>query len=290
MGLPESNCRHITNLLTFALFFLDIPPSRRPLGFRLGVHKSESAKEMLLSQAGLGPLPPSPPLSSPEPVDADATMKVGRGSNGLFFNSTFQDSDEFPPLPPSPTEEPEVIHQMHGIRISSRTRSSSSKHDGHFREEHPPAVPPHRGPSINTLKTRSMDAGFSKSYRNGSHASTSPHAPGTLPPDLPGCNSRRRIITGGYQKRTAQSPREERSLQTSCSLPETPIFARGSCDIPRTPHRRAPEVPPHGSGSRTAPRTNTNTTSSLGSSVVGIGKYHTALAPNLKLRLNTNYR
>lgn len=135
-----------------------------------------------------------------------------------------------------------------------------------------------------------MDAGFSKSYRNGSHASTSPHAPGTLPPDLPGCNSRRRIIPGGYQKRTAQSPREERCLQTSCSLPETPIFARGycsfafqigkyltctscsSCDIPRTPHRRAPEVPPHSSGSRTAPRTNTNTTSSLGSSVVGIGK------------------
>ncbi|XP_058820220.1 mucin-2 isoform X3 [Topomyia yanbarensis] len=226
----------------------DIPPARRPLGFRLGVHKSESAKEMLLSQAGLGPLPPSPPSSSPE-----------------------QDSDEFPPLPPSPLEEPEVIHQMHGICITSRNRSSSIKHDGHYREEHPPAVPPHRGPSINTLKTRSMDAGFSKSYRSGSHASMSPHAPGTLPPDLPGCNSRRRIITGGYQKRTAQSPREERCLQTSCSLPETPIFARGSCDIPRTPHRRAPEVPPHGSGSRTAPRTSTNTTNSLGSSVVGIG-------------------
>ncbi|XP_053696056.1 uncharacterized protein LOC128743487 isoform X2 [Sabethes cyaneus] len=225
----------------------DIPPARRPLGFRLGVHKSESAKEMLLSQAGLGPLPPSPPSSSPD-----------------------QDSDEFPPLPPSPLEEPEVIHQMHGICITSRNRSSANRHDSHSREEHPPAVPPHRGPSINTLKTRSMDAGFSKSYRNGTHASTSPHAPGTLPPDLPGCNSRRRIITGGYQKRTAQSPREERSLQTSCSLPETPIFARG-CDIPRTPHRRAPEVPPHGSGSRTAPRANTNTTSSLGSSVVGIG-------------------
>ncbi|KFB44271.1 AGAP009860-PA-like protein [Anopheles sinensis] len=232
----------------------DIPPARRPLGFRLGVHKSESAKEMLLSQAGLGPLPPSPPSSSPEP-----------------------DSDEFPPLPPSPTEEPEMLHQMHGIRISSRTRTNGSingtgKKDPMihgYREEHPPAIPPHRGPSINTLKTRSMDAGFSKSYRNGSFgSSTSPHAPGTLPPDLPGCNSRRRVITGGYQKRTAQSPREERSLQTSCSLPETPIFARG-CDIPRTPHRRAPEVPPHGSGSRTAPRTN-STTSSLGSSVVGI--------------------
>uniref|UniRef100_A0A182J3C4 Uncharacterized protein n=1 Tax=Anopheles atroparvus TaxID=41427 RepID=A0A182J3C4_ANOAO len=232
----------------------DIPPARRPLGFRLGVHKSESAKEMLLSQAGLGPLPPSPPSSSPEP-----------------------DSDEFPPLPPSPAEEPEMLHQMHGIRISSRTRTNGSingtgKKDPMihgYREDHPPAIPPHRGPSINTLKTRSMDAGFSKSYRNGSFgSSTSPHAPGTLPPDLPGCNSRRRVITGGYQKRTAQSPREERSLQTSCSLPETPIFARG-CDIPRTPHRRAPEVPPHGSGSRTAPRTN-STTSSLGSSVVGI--------------------
>ncbi|KXJ79048.1 hypothetical protein RP20_CCG002580, partial [Aedes albopictus] len=108
----------------------DIPPARRPLGFRLGVHKSESAKEMLLSQAGLGPLPPSPPSSSPEP-----------------------DSDEFPPLPPSPTEEPEVIHQLHGIRISSRNRSNSTKHEGHFRDEQAPAVPPHRGPSINTLKT-----------------------------------------------------------------------------------------------------------------------------------------
>ncbi|XP_055645081.1 uncharacterized protein LOC129780626 isoform X2 [Toxorhynchites rutilus septentrionalis] len=225
----------------------DIPPIRRPLGFRLGVHKSESAKEMLLSQAGLGPLPPSPTSTSPE-----------------------ADSDEFPPLPPSPIEDPEAIHQIHAIRINSRSRSNSDKHDGYYRNEHPPAVPPHRGPSINTLKTRSMDAGFSKSYRNGSHASTSPHAPGTLPPDLPGCNSRRRIITGGYQKRSAQSPRDERSIQTSCSLPETPIFARG-CDIPRTPHRRAPEVPPHGSGSRTAPRANSNTTSSLGSSVVGIG-------------------
>lgn len=41
----------------------------RPLGFRPGVHKSESAKEMLLSQQqGFGPLPASPPVSSPEMV------------------------------------------------------------------------------------------------------------------------------------------------------------------------------------------------------------------------------
>lgn len=47
----------------------DISHHRRPLAFRPGVHKSESAKEMLLSQAAVfGPLPPSPPSSSPEVV------------------------------------------------------------------------------------------------------------------------------------------------------------------------------------------------------------------------------
>lgn len=53
--------------LVFPLFFnrvLDIQPPRRPLGFRAGVHKSESAKEMLLSQHMFGALPPSPPSSS----------------------------------------------------------------------------------------------------------------------------------------------------------------------------------------------------------------------------------
>lgn len=51
--------------LNFASFFtLDIQPPRRPLGFRAGVHKSESAKEMLLSQHVFGALPPSPPESS----------------------------------------------------------------------------------------------------------------------------------------------------------------------------------------------------------------------------------
>lgn len=49
----------------------DIAHARRPLGFRPGVHKSESAKEMLLSQMNaFGPLPPSPQTSSPEPVTA----------------------------------------------------------------------------------------------------------------------------------------------------------------------------------------------------------------------------
>lgn len=180
----------------------------------MGVHKSESAKEMLLSQqvTPFGPLPPSPPSTSPE-----------------------IENDGFPPLPPSPTNDsPEnyrdIIHGMHNIRLSSSR--NRHKNDLYYREtlDHntnaPPAVPPHRGPSLNTLKTRSMDAGFSKSYRNGSYIS-SPHAPGTLPPELPGSTSRRRLTSGAYPKRSAQSPREERRLQTSCSLPETPIFARG---------------------------------------------------------------
>lgn len=32
-------------------------------------------------------------------------------------------------------------------------------------------------------------------------------------------------------------------LQTSASLPETPVFGRG-CDVPRTPHRRTTDTGP----------------------------------------------
>lgn len=42
------------------------PTAKRPLEFRPGVHKSESAKEMKLSQNVFGPLPPSPPSSNPD--------------------------------------------------------------------------------------------------------------------------------------------------------------------------------------------------------------------------------
>lgn len=52
----------------------------------------------------------------------------------------------------------------------------------------------------------------------------------TLPTDLPGTSHRR-----PFQKRGSQSPKDE-NAHVSCSLPETPIFARG-CDIPRTPLR-----------------------------------------------------
>lgn len=40
--------------------------SKRPIDARSGIYKSESAKEMLLSQNTFGPLPPSPPSSSSE--------------------------------------------------------------------------------------------------------------------------------------------------------------------------------------------------------------------------------
>lgn len=198
---------NISALLRGEIQIAQVPAARatRPLGFRPGVHKSESAKEMLLSQQFFGPLPASPPSSSPE-----------------------VDSDEFPPLPPSPSpEEPIITHGIQSIAISSRGRIKSD-HGGYRKEHRAPAIPPH-APSLNTLKTRSMDAGFSKSYRNGSIPMSSPRSPGrTLPPDLPSStSSRRRLMSSGFPKRSAQSPREERRLQTSCSLPETPIFARG---------------------------------------------------------------
>lgn len=107
----------------------ELGPTRRPLGFRPGVHKSESAKEMLLSQTIFGPLPPSPPLSSPE-------------------------NDGFPPLPPSPTiEETDIALGIPSVGAVTRGRIKS---DHYYRDtlDHPPAVPPHRGPSLNTLKTR----------------------------------------------------------------------------------------------------------------------------------------
>lgn len=200
---------NISALLRGEIAVTQVMPPSRPMGFRTGVHKSESAKEMLLSQQYFGPLPATPPSS---PDDAD-------------------DSDEFPPLPhtpPSPNEPLMTSHGIQNISISSRGRIKS---DHGYRKEHrAPAVPPHAPAHAYELKTRSMDAGFSKNYhRNGSLPMPSPRSPGrTLPPDLPSTNSsRRRLASSGFPKRSAQSPREERRLQTSCSLPETPIFARG---------------------------------------------------------------
>lgn len=107
------------------------------IGFRAGVHKSESAKEMLLSQNMFGPLPPSPsPTSSPGSPE-----------------------DSFPPLPPSPLEQEASMDgfdsDTHGFKMQPQSRSGI---DVRYRDphEHPPVVPPHKMamPTLNTLKTR----------------------------------------------------------------------------------------------------------------------------------------
>lgn len=231
----------------------DITQQRRSLGFRPGVHKSESAKEMLLSQNAFGPLPPTPTSSSPELVD----------------------SDGLPPLPPSPTD---VEDNMDSDHIASGIHDMKLHSKPNHSIPQPPAIPPHRSPMpSNTMKARSMDGGYSKKcgkiYSHGS-------IPGTLPCEMPVCGSTKRNLPGSYSRRTPPTqttPREESRLQTSCSLPETPIFARG-CDIARTPHRRPTEAIVGGGGSvsRTAPRSSTNAQNmNFGSSIVGIGAGNT---------------
>ncbi|XP_046676864.1 uncharacterized protein LOC124365021 isoform X2 [Homalodisca vitripennis] len=171
---------------------------------------------------------------------------------------------EFGPLPPSPVEEDEDEYSdvlRNSPRKTSRGKADSVPEPFYRCLEPPgsdpigakflnrpcPDPPPHREPT-SSLKTRSMDAGFSRNHKN-QHSNSRRDIPSerrTLPSELPG-PSRRRT----FQKRgSSQSPREESHMQVSCSLPETPIFARG-CDIPRTPHRRAPDVP---AGPRTTPR------------------------------------
>ncbi|XP_044727077.1 uncharacterized protein LOC123290811 isoform X2 [Chrysoperla carnea] len=223
-----------------------------PKSKRNGIQKSESAKEMLLSH--------NPSLEDDEPGLTN--------SNSVDFPVRVEIlQHEFPPLPPSPVEEDDDEYQ----EIANPKRADTLPiHTG----DSPPAVPPHRGGSTdttNSLKTRSMDAEFSRGYRNNysSRQTTTPTERRTLPTDLlPGTTRRRTFL-----KRASQSPSESSSstqhhMQTSCSLPETPIFARG-CDIPRTPHRRAPEVPTTlGSSSRTAPRQSSTmgTLNTIGSS------------------------
>lgn len=253
--------------------------AKRVLEFRPGVHKSESAKEMLLSQnVGFGPLPPSPPSSNPDLFDYDA------------------------PLPPSPVEPRKALElpatavvagtanrgttvvEVHatasGAAVHSNSHTRRSRDNvaavRHFNDELPPppapahqsasfaeallpglsglpgppmapVVPPHRagGHSANTMKSWSIDSQYRKrspklfGYSSGSGITT-PTGLGAMPPlPQPPCNANEGIIAGGtgsYQRRyinygtkrsLKQSPREEHRLQTSCSLPETPIFARG---------------------------------------------------------------
>uniref|UniRef100_A0A1B6CIF9 Uncharacterized protein n=1 Tax=Clastoptera arizonana TaxID=38151 RepID=A0A1B6CIF9_9HEMI len=167
---------------------------------------------------------------------------------------------EFGPLPPSPVQEDDDDEYPDTLQNSPRNKTDSVPEPFYRCLEPPgsdpigarllnrpcPEPPPHRE-QTSSLKTRSMDAGFSRNHKN-QHSGSRREIPSerrTLPSELPG-PSRRRT----FQKRSSHSPREEGHMQVSCSLPETPIFARG-CDIPRTPHRRAPDIP---GSTRTAPR------------------------------------
>lgn len=209
-----------------------MPPKRN------GIQKSESAKEMKLVHHEKPEVPKRMTISN----SADFPVKV----------EIVQGGHEFPPLPPSPVEEDEdeyseILHPLHvKPRAETLPVAPTECKEAAGRIKDPPAVPPHREAMGNSLKTRSMDGGIGRGKRNNINSSSRLNAPErrTLPTDLPG-TKRRTYNT----KRSCQSPREEHHMQTSCSLPETPIFARG-CDIPRTPHRRAPEIPGH----RTTPR------------------------------------
>ncbi|XP_034237409.1 uncharacterized protein LOC117642894 [Thrips palmi] len=191
---------------------------------------------------------------------------------------------DFGPLPPSPVDEfeedeySEILHPSPGQAARGKADTLpepfyqcreplGSDPSGARYLNRPPEPPPHSQPRdpLHSLKTRSMDAGFTRGFRNASQSSAlrreSPSSSErrTLPNDLPGPSHVRRRA---FQKRSSSSPQES-GLQTSCSLPETPIFARG-CDIPRTPHRRAPDVPSGSSGSMRAAASSGTSSSAAG--------------------------
>ncbi|XP_074095257.1 uncharacterized protein LOC141524952 isoform X2 [Cotesia typhae] len=164
---------------------------------------------------------------------------------------------EFPPLPPSPVEEAdEESLDVNVAPVSVSTHYGS--HRAMSRQptrtiEYRPRVPPHRVPTIDMKDhrssldtTRSMDAGYSRSRRTPNAPSNSrrdvPVERRTLPTDLPGPSRRRTTTKQSPSGDTAMgtpimgtiAPPGNSGMQTSCSLPETPVFARGS-DIPRTP-------------------------------------------------------
>lgn len=197
-----------------------------PFPKRGGIQKSESAKEMKIAHRE------KEKISTSTSADFPAQLQ-----------------HEFPPLPPSPVEEDDEYSE---IGSSNNVILNGQ----------PPSVPPHRDPS-SSLKTRSMDANYSRGKRSfifGASSRNVPQERRTLPAELQENKKK-----PNQKKRASQSPQDEPHLQTSCSLPETPIFARG-CDIPRTPHRRAPDVP----ANQTTPRQ-----SSTMSSIYTIGNMST---------------
>ncbi|XP_046801227.1 uncharacterized protein LOC111674534 isoform X2 [Lucilia cuprina] len=293
------------------------PVAKRPLEFRPGVHKSESAKEMKLSQNVFGPLPPSPPSSNPDTFDYNDLPLPPSPSD----DTSVGEDDIKPPVKPFVQTSAEV-HTQSVSREELRPQRSKEREKSRPVHRHmsdelplppppppptafenlPPAVPPHRhGHSSNTMKSWSIDSNYKRKsprmmggYGSGVTTPTSSHGP-SYEGSGGGGYGTRRYVSYGTKRSLKQSPREEHRLQTSCSLPETPIFARG-CDIPRTPYRRQNENTP--SGSRTAPRSSTSNNINMGNSIVGISGGNTfggamcrqrsinhALASNEMLRL-----
>lgn len=194
------------------------------------IQKSEEYYRQLLLEGGT----PFPKRNGIQKSESAKEMLIARDSRSII--ATSNSVVDFPPLPPSPVEEDEDEYSEIGDEKSA------------------PAVPPHH--QQNSLKTRSMDVNCGRNRRhNYFNRNNVPPERRTLPTD----DTKQQKRTHRYQKRSSsQDIGEIHNMQTSCSLPETPIFARG-CDIPRTPHRRAPDVP---GGVQTAPR-QSNTVGSL---------------------------
>ncbi|XP_053600356.1 uncharacterized protein LOC128669079 isoform X2 [Plodia interpunctella] len=173
------------------------------------------------------------------------------------------ESPKFPPLPPSPVQEvdeyTEIMQPLDKRHPKKADTLPTPTMEIRRRPSEPPAVPPHRD-TTNSLKTRSMETSYNKNRRNSNFKSGSTDRR-TLPTvilDIGASGARRRTLQ--RQSRDAVSGRGP--LQTSASLPETPVFARG-CDVPRTPPRN----------STGPPRNNTmNSIQSIGSSAT-LGGY-----------------
>ncbi|KAJ8680475.1 hypothetical protein QAD02_016262 [Eretmocerus hayati] len=197
------------------------------------------------------PLPPSPVEEADE--ESSDVGGSGSGCNGVSSAASKQ-------------------HVSSSVHNSvSKSKPGHVNRATEYIHTYRPRVPPHRGISLDSstrdhqtssLNTRSMDAGYSRGRRTSSNMANSrrevPVERRTLPTDLPGPSRRR-----PFSKRHSPSTEACSSvgngtgvsvngsgavpgtgsvlgtnggsgMQTSCSLPETPVFARGS-DIPRTP-------------------------------------------------------
>jgi hypothetical protein len=117
-------------------------------------------------------------------------VSEGDSESGKDLTAKVDAVHEFPPLPPSPVEEDddEYSEILHSSPAETPKDKASTLPEPFYRSleppgsdpcgtrflnlPRPPEPPPHREP-MSSLKTRSMDAGFSKGYRNHSSSSGS---------------------------------------------------------------------------------------------------------------------